>query len=97
MAKDQIIINDCDRKILKEILQDYNYKFYVYGSRSRGSPRTYSDIDLFCYEKISDDDFVTIKNKLEESDLTITVDLLDSSLCDEEFIEKIRKDFVEIK
>ena len=86
-----------DYKILKEILKKYPYMFYAYGSRVKGKARKYSDLDIFCKEKMKEEDIYDLKEELEESDMEIKVDVIDPSVCREEFIEIIKKDLVEIK
>lgn len=86
-----------DYEILKNILQKYPYKFYVYGSRARGDARRYSDIDIYCNEAIEKIDLVNLQIDLEESDITIKVDITDKSRCSDEFLNMIKCDLVEIK
>lgn len=106
----RIQIEEGDFTILQRILSKYPYRFYVYGSRARGEASEYSDIDIFCEEKIEcfepvslirssvrSIDLIDIKTELEESDLAIKADVIDRHSCTQEFIEKIQKDFVEIK
>jgi predicted nucleotidyltransferase len=91
-----IQIEESDFRVLKEILRKYPYKFYVYGSRARGNASRYSDLDIFCKEKIMDSDLVNLKTELEESNLTIKVDVLDLGSCLEEFAALIEKDLMDI-
>jgi predicted nucleotidyltransferase len=92
-----IQIEESDYKILMDILKRYPYKFYVYGSRAKGNARRYSDIDIFCKEKMKEGDLVNLEMDLDESNLTIKVDILDSEHCSLEFMEAIKKDLIEIK
>ena len=46
---------------------------------------------------MEDEDMMNLKWDLEESDITIKVDVLDSGVCSEEFRELIKEDLVEIK
>ena len=86
-----------DYEILMRVLKKYPYKFYAYGSRVKGKARKYSDLDIYCNEKMEDVDMMNLKWDLEESDITIKVDALDPSVCSEEFRELIKEDLVEIK
>lgn len=86
-----------DYEILKNILQKYPYRFYVYGSRARGDARKYSDIDIYCNETIEEIDLVNLQIDLEESNITIKVDITDKSRCSDEFFNMIKCDLVEIK
>ena len=92
-----IELNKEDYKILMRVLKKYPYKFYAYGSRVKGKARKYSDLDIYCNEKMEDVDMMNLKWDLEESDITIKVDVLDPSVCSEEFRELIKEDLVEIK
>jgi predicted nucleotidyltransferase len=92
----KIQIEESDFLILREILGKYPYKFYVYGSRARGDASRYSDLDIFCKEKIAGGDLVSLKMELEESNLTIKVDVLDLGNCLEEFAALIEKDLIDI-
>ena len=95
-ANNNIQIEKEDYAILRKILTKYQYTFYVYGSRSRGSATRYSDIDVFCKEKIKPEDLVDIVTQLEESNITIKVDLTDAVSCTQEFINIIQEDLIEL-
>ncbi len=86
-----------DYEILIRVLRKYPYKFYAYGSRVKGKARKYSDLDIYCKERMEDEDMMNLKWDLEESDITIKVDVLDPGVCSEEFRELIKEDLVEIK
>ena len=86
-----------DYNILKEVLERYPYKFYAYGSRVKGESKRYSDLDIFCKEKMKENDLINLKWDLEDSDITIKVDVIDPGRCSEEFRELIKEDLVEIK
>jgi len=92
-----IQIEESDYKILMDILKRYPYKFYIYGSRAKGNARRYSDIDIFCKEKMKEGDLTNLEMDLDESDLTIKIDVLDADHCSLEFREAIKKDLIEIK
>ena len=85
-----------DYKILKEVLSKYPYRFYAYGSRVKGKARKYSDLDIYCKEEMEGEDMFNLKWDLEDSDIAIKVDVLDPSVCSEEFRELIKEDLVEI-
>ena len=95
-GRDKIQIEQKDSTILQKILIKYPYKFYVYGSRARGYASKYSDIDILCKEKIKSEDLVDIKTQLEESSITIKVDVIDAGNCSEEFISSIEQDLIEL-
>ena len=93
----KIQIEDSDFKILKGVLKKYPYKFYAYGSRVKGKARKYSDLDIYCKEKMKEMDLIELKMELEDSNITIKVDVLDVDSCTSEFREIIEKELVEIK
>lgn len=48
-------------KMLKGILEEYRFKFYVFGSRAKNKANTYSDLDLFYKESIPITDLIAIE------------------------------------
>ena len=91
----KIQIEDADFIILKEVLLKYTYKFYAYGSRVSGEAKKYSDLDIYCKEKMKE--IIELKMDLEDSNITIKVDVLDVDSCTSEFREIIKEELVEIK
>ena len=86
-----------DYEILKSVLKKYPHKFYAYGSRVKGKARRYSDLDIYCRDKMDNEDIFNLQEDLEDSDIAIKVDVLDPSMCSEEFRKLIMQDLVEIK
>ncbi|WP_341761012.1 nucleotidyltransferase domain-containing protein [Candidatus Tisiphia endosymbiont of Thecophora atra] len=86
-----------DFLLLKSILKKYPYTFKAYGSRSKGSNRKFSDLDLYIMELISDEELLNLQEELEESDLPIKVDvkrwLVDMN---EDFRSLIEKDITHL-
>lgn len=97
MEEQRIKIDKEDFKILKQVLKKHPYKFYVYGSRVQGKSKIHSDIDLYCKDKMKEEDMMNLKWDLEESDISIKVDIIDAHSCSEEFRKLIKQDLVEIK
>jgi predicted nucleotidyltransferase len=64
------------QKIIHQILAKYPYKFYAYGSRTKGAARKLSDLDLCYQEEIPDAVTFLIEEEFKESDLPFTVDLV---------------------
>ena len=93
----KIQIDKSDFTILKEVLLKYPYKFYAYGSRVSGNAKRYSDLDIYCKETMKEMDLIELKMDLEDSDITIKVDVLDVDSCSSEFREIIEQDLVEIR
>ena len=71
-----IKIESQDYQILQKILSKYPYTFYAYGSRTKGTSRKFSDLDLCYQENIPDEVIYQIKGELEESDLPFVVELV---------------------
>jgi uncharacterized protein len=64
------------QKIINQILTKYPYKFYAYGSRTKGNARKLSDLDLCYQEDIRDSLIYQIEEELKESDLPFIVELV---------------------
>jgi len=93
---EKIVIDEKDKKLLLKILSKYPYRFYVYGSRVKGCSRRYSDIDICYFDNIPTLELYKIKEELEESNITIKVDLVAISELSKEFFKAIEKNLVEL-
>ena len=91
----QIQLDPRNHAILRNILSKYPYKFYVYGSRVTGRSRKYSDIDLLCKDSMKKGDLFKIIDQIEESNITIKVDILEENRCSKRFMQIIEKDLIE--
>ena len=78
--------------IVRNILKKYPYTFYAFGSRVKGTQKTFSDLDLCFMEPISSVILAHIREDFEESNLPFTVDLVDWNMCDEIFKSYIQSD-----
>ena len=65
--------------------------------RNRQDIRKYSDLDIYCKEKMKRMDLIELKMELEDSNIIIKVDVLDIDSCSSEFREIIEQDLVEIR
>lgn len=87
-------------KIIKNILTEHSLLGYTYafGSRTRGDHRKYSDLDLLVKQEspLSIEQVVALKDSFENSNLTITVDVVDFHKIDEEFKRSISSELVKI-
>lgn len=81
-------------EIVKSILGKYPYKFYAFGSRVKGNPRRFSDLDICFFENIPWNVQAHIEEDFDESDLPYKIDLIDWNACDENFQTLIKKDLV---
>ncbi len=84
-----------DTQILSSILGSITYPIYVYGSRAKGTAKRFSDIDLYIEGNISDEELSNLNTQLEESCLSIKVDV--KNKLSPEFLESIRADFIPFK
>ena len=84
-------------EIVNTVLSKYPYDFYAFGSRAKGSPKRFSDLDLCFFDHIPWNIQAHIEEDFEESDLPYKVDLVDWNICDETFQNLIKKDLVLIR
>ncbi len=83
-------------EIVREILKPYHQEFYVFGSRSKGTHRLLSDLDIVSRSPLTKLQLSQINEELEESDLPYKVDLVLWSELEESFKENIQKDLKNI-
>jgi len=89
-----MLINKQDKKILEKILNNYPYKFYAYGSRVKGTAHKFSDLDICYKENISSYILIEIEQKLEESNLSFVVELVNWKYMKKTFQKLIQKDLI---
>lgn len=70
-----IYLEKDDFIILQSILKKYPYNFCAFGSRVTGRNHKFSDLDLCVMEDIANNEMSKLINELEESDISIHVDL----------------------
>jgi len=78
--------------IIMDILKNYHYHFYAFGSRVKNKAKRFSDLDLCYKDSIPDSVIIELEEKFEESDLPFKIDLLDWKRCAKDFQEIISKD-----
>ncbi len=91
-------------KILNEILiqplKKKKAKVYIFGSRARGKSHPFSDVDVLFEESadssISAAELSKIKEELEESRLTVTIDIVSSKDLAKSFVESVQRERVEV-
>jgi ribosomal protein S18 acetylase RimI-like enzyme/predicted nucleotidyltransferase len=72
-----IYISEDDLQIINEILKRYPYSFYAYGSRVKDRGQKFSDLDLCVIDQTMPQSTLSeLKEELEESNLSITVDII---------------------
>ncbi len=84
-------------EIVKAILSKYPYTFYAFGSRVKGKPKLFSDLDICFLENIPWNIRSHINDDFEESFLPYKVDVIDWNACDEKFQNRIKGDLVLIQ
>ena len=83
------------KELIKTILKKYlskDQKVYVFGSRSTGNYKKYSDLDLAIEGNI---DIIKLSNEFKDSSLPIDIDIVLIEDLSNEFLKKIKKDFIE--
>jgi predicted nucleotidyltransferase len=88
------------KKILIEPMILKGARLYVFGSRARGTNHPFSDIDILYSEthgnKISSHFLSEIKEDLENSALTIKVDLVQDTDLAKSYLPFVEKEKVEV-
>ena len=84
------------RRIVRQHLPDQ--EVFAFGSRVRGKARKFSDLDLMIkaavgvsWQKLAD-----LRESFEESDLPITVDVVDWSNCSDDFQRIVAPELVRL-
>ena len=92
-----VYLSKKDLLLIKSILSEYPWQFYIFGSRIKGTQKKYSDLDI-CYKDFIQDAIISkIQEAFEESDLQFKVELLDWNRCDADFQNSIEKDLVRVE
>jgi len=94
-------VNEKEKKIITEILEDYKtkYSFYAYGSRVKGNYSKTSDLDILIKgdKEMPLSDLFQLKEKTDESDLPYIVNFTDYTSIDTNFYNLIKDDLVLIE
>lgn len=83
-------VTEKEYSIIKDILKDYNGKFYAYGSRVRGDFSELSDLDILV--KADKKIIPELTEKFDNSYLPYIVNLTDYYSIDEKFYNLIKND-----
>ncbi|RHZ36052.1 nucleotidyltransferase family protein [endosymbiont GvMRE of Glomus versiforme] len=84
------------QKIIQQILAKYPYHFYAYGSRTKGTARKLSDLDLCYQEEIPDAVTFLLEEEFKESDLPFNVELVSWKNMKPSFRELIKEDLTKL-
>lgn len=87
-------ITEKEYSIIKDILKDYNGKFYAYGSRVRGDFSELSDLDILV--KTDKKIIPELIGKFDKSYLPYIVNFTDYNSIDKNFYNLIKNDLIEI-
>lgn len=79
-------------EIVRNILKKYDYSFYAFGSRVKGTQKPLSDFDLVFMDNMKPGDKFNIDDDFEESDLPFKVDIVNYQTLSSGFKEIIRPD-----
>lgn len=96
-------LSENDHKLLLSLvinpLKERGARVFIFGSRARGNHHPFSDIDILYIEgsnAISDIDIAKIKEDIEDSNITIKVDLVNSKSLASSYRPSVEKDQIEI-
>lgn len=82
---------------IKEVIQKYDYKFVIFGSRAKGNFKDNSDIDIAVWGDIDFNEKVKIKDELTSLDIPYFIDVVFvNSLLKQELINSIINEGVEV-
>ncbi len=79
-------------KIILNILKKYSYSFYAFGSRTKGTAKPLSDLDLCILEDIPSNIISHLEEDFEESNLPFKVDIVQWKYTTDIFKELIKND-----
>ncbi|WNE41610.1 MAG: hypothetical protein AM1032_000350 [Mycoplasmataceae bacterium] len=92
--KSKLQIEKEDLTILKNILSKYPYHFYAYGSRTKGTARKFSDLDLCYYDNLSWEEVGELREDLANSNLLLIVELVSWNKMRPAFQDNIKNDLL---
>lgn len=82
------------KKTIGEVLSDV--EIFIFGSRTQGKARKYSDVDIALKGEIPFADLLKIKANFEDSTFPYKVDVIDLANIKPEFFRIIEKDLNKI-
>ena len=92
-------VTENEEKIVKNVLKDYPYTFYYYGSRVKGDFTKSSDLDILAEsaEDIKAGIIDEIEMKFNESRIPYVVKISDKAKIENYFYELIKPSLVKIE
>ena len=98
---DGLQLTEQELLIVKTILQDQlaGIPVWAYGSRTKGSAKRYSDLDLavITQEPLTFQKLATLENAFSDSELEWKVDILDWASASEEFKRIVLKHYIALQ
>lgn len=98
---DGLQLTEQELLIVKTILQDQlaGIPVWAYGSRTKGTAKYYSDLDLavITQEPLTFQKLATLENAFSDSELEWKVDILDSASASEEFKRIVLKHYIALQ
>ena len=98
---DGLQLTEQELLIVKTILQDQlaGIPVWAYGSRTKGSAKRYSDLDLavITQEPLTFQKLATLENAFSDSELEWKVDILDWASASEEFKRIVLKHYISLQ
>lgn len=89
-------ISDKDYQIIKSQLSQWlkpfeKYQIFIFGSRAKGKEKKYSDLDLWIESQpaLTKHDIVKFAKKMEDSEISIKIDIVTPETCLEEYKDRI--------
>ncbi|MCE5319391.1 MAG: nucleotidyltransferase domain-containing protein [Parachlamydia sp.] len=79
-------------KIIRDILSHYPFHFYAFGSRVKGTNKTFSDLDICSMDDIPELTKFYLKEAFEDSNLPFKVDILEWNKISKDFQNIIKQD-----
>jgi len=92
-------ITEKEETIIKEILKEFPYDFYYYGSRVKGDYTRGSDLDILIKSdtELSLNEIEFLETKFNESQIPYKVNFCQFKLLDKNFYKLIENSLVEVK
>lgn len=82
------------KKTVADVLP--NVEIFIFGSRTQGKARKYSDVDIALKGNVPFTDLLKLKNLFEESTFPYKVDIIDLDNINEKFFNIIKNDLYKI-
>lgn len=81
-------------KKVKDTLRRFPYRFFLFGSRARGQPKRFSDLDIFSPDTVPRAVVAEIRESFDNSDLPFKVDIVLAEDCPNEFLAEIKSSLI---